>query len=77
MLGDVQRARRNLRAAVFLVGVKVVGVGDAVLVQELCRGLSLRSSVTGRYRSQLGSGLRLAPRVVSPWGGPAARLLRG
>ena len=24
---------------------------------------------------KLGSGLRLAPRAVSPWGGPAARLL--
>jgi hypothetical protein len=37
VLGDVQFARRDLGAAVLLVLVEVVGMGDAVLVQELGR----------------------------------------
>jgi hypothetical protein len=37
VLGDIQLARGNARAAMLLVLVEVVGMGDPVLVQELGR----------------------------------------
>jgi hypothetical protein len=48
VFGDVEFARRHLGAAVFLVLVEVVGMGDAVLVQELGRrGFGARFRVAG------------------------------
>jgi hypothetical protein len=48
VLGDVEFARRDLGAAMLLVLVEVVGMGDPVLVQELGRrGFGARFRVAG------------------------------